>query len=206
MTDAEVFHEETKQSGGRLDREILPDAANALFAEIEERASDLIETARRAMPLLPPIHFDFVFNGAINAVAFKSHNHYFIGLNTGTAFMLRFVIGRMLSDRRFFQFIGNPNDEDELEPLSGYSSDAEQMYEKEPLSIPNDNLRASYAWFLQDQAIMFFLGHEITHITHGHVDYLKAKRGADFATELEWFGKKKARRRIDRKAMFGNGC
>jgi len=202
MTDAEIFHNETTQFGGRLARETIPiEASRAFYAEIIERGTNLIDAARHVIPTLPPIHFDFILNGAVNAMAFKSHNRYFIGLNTGTLYILRFVTGRMLSDSRLLLFVGVAKDEQELEPFSNYQPDAEEIYKKAPLSTPKNAIRASYASFLLDQAILFFVGHEITHITHGHVDYLMSKRGANITAELEWVGSKHGDELLERQCL-----
>ena len=37
--------------------------------------------------------------------------------------------------------------------------------------------RWSYAIHLLRQAIFFLVGHEIAHISHGHVDYMESKTG-----------------------------
>jgi len=60
MTDVEIFEIETHEAGGRWPYEQLPERVNA---EVAERAVDLIDGARRSLPQLPPIHFDFIRNG-----------------------------------------------------------------------------------------------------------------------------------------------
>lgn len=202
MTDVEIFHHKTKPCGGRLNRDNLPERPRMAYAEIAERAEDLISSARRFLPRLPHIHFDFVHSGEINAIAFRSNDRYFMGLNTGTVFMVRLVIGRMLSDSRLFGTVGNPKDEsDDPKPLADYCPNADAMYEKAMLATPKNNVRQAYAHFLQDQAIMFFVGHEIAHITRGHVDYLRTKRGMGFTTELGWFGKRSREKMIERQCL-----
>jgi len=177
MKDIDLFHTLTTSIGGRFPREIAPDEAKKAYDEIAERANDLIAAARNQLPNLPAIYFDFILNSSINAVAFKAAGRYFIGINTGTVFMLRSIIGRVLSDARLFRRIGNPDKEsNDLEPLLDYSADADGLLKKMPLMTPLDPVRASYAWFLEDQAIMFLVGHEIAHITRGHVDYLANNR------------------------------
>lgn len=177
MKDSDLFHTVTASIGGRLPREIVPDKAKEVYDEIAERANDLIAVTRNQLPNLPPIYFDFIKNSSINAVAFKAGGRYFIGINTGTLYMLRSVIGRILSDARLFRRIGDPDKEsNDLEPLSDYSVDADELLKKMPLMTPRDPIRANYAYFLQDQAIMFLIGHEIAHITRGHVDYLANNR------------------------------
>src|SRR5688572_10953116 len=103
MKDNDLFHTLTASIGGRFPREIAPDKVKAAYDEIAERANDLIAVTRNQLPNLPAIYFDFILNSSINAVAFKAAGRYFIGINTGTVFMLRSVIGRILSDARLFR-------------------------------------------------------------------------------------------------------
>lgn len=203
MTEAEIFDTETKYTGGRWPYEQLPEPVKSAYTEVAERAEDLIGSARRALPQLPPIHFDFIHDAKVNALAFKAKGRYFIGLTTGTLYMLRMVIGRMLSDARTFDFVGKPEDEAvDLPPVAHFVTDADVMTNQQtPILTPNDSVRASYAWYLQDQAIMFLLGHEIAHITRGHVDYLTKKRGPGFTASLDWFWNKGDNPKIERQCL-----
>jgi hypothetical protein len=186
MTDAEIFHHEMLRYGGRA--RLPPDHPAKLgYDKIAKRAEELISSAMALVPNLPHIHFDFVINGVINAWAFKSHGRYFIGLSTGAVFMLELVIMRMLSDSRLFHTIGNPSGElDNLPPLTGFVPDAERMYRagQRPIS-PKTSPRLSYAIYLVDHALLFLVGHEIAHITLGHVDYLQSKTGAALVEEMQ---------------------
>ena len=105
-------------------------------------AYNLISAARQVHPELPEIHFDFFVNGAINALAFRSNDRYFIGLTSGALYMLRFVTGRMLSDARLCQYVGDPKAErDDLESVADYAPDAEVMhkvYHEGAFLTPND--------------------------------------------------------------------
>ncbi|SAK80520.1 hypothetical protein AWB81_03970 [Caballeronia arationis] len=175
--DTKIFRRETTRFGGPLIRKDVPPRGRAAYNDIAERADDLIAQARRAVKRLPPIYFDFIHNPQINAVAFRADGRYFIGLYTGLVFMLRLVIGRMLADANAFPSVGDPAQErSDIELLQGYIPNAESMSQKANLSSPQNDLRRAYAEFLTDQAIMFYVGHEITHISHGHVDYLLEKR------------------------------
>ena len=116
--------------------------------------------------------------------------------------MLRMVLGRMLSDSRVFPEVGNPDEETiDLPPIRNYSTNADVMAaEVVPLTPRNAN-RAAYASFLQDQAIMFFVGHELTHIVHGHVDYLQSKRNQHRTAEIEFEGVANDEERIERQTI-----
>jgi Peptidase family M48 len=187
MTDEEIFDTETKNyTGGRCPYERLPTPVKSAYSEVVNRSNDLIAATRRALPELPTIHFDFIQNGTVNAWTFKAKDRYFIGLTTGALYMLRMVIGRMLADRGTFEFIGQPSLEaDDLLPVLHYIPNADAMADQQTAILtPKCSVRASYAWFLQDQAIMFLVGHEIAHITRGHVDYLTTQ-GAGLTAPLE---------------------
>jgi hypothetical protein len=203
MNNSEIFHNETTYLGGRFDLDRADrEKVKIVYGNIRDRAQDLINAARRDVPSLPEIHFDFILNGAINAVAFKSNERYFIGFNTGTIFLLRCVIGRMLSDSRAFKHVGNPEVErGDLKPLEDYVPDAEMMYKKSTLLTPKDPIRRAYADFLQDQAIMFLVGHELTHIIHGHVDYLRAQRGQKQTAELGGLKNRDQQERLERQCI-----
>jgi hypothetical protein len=189
MTDAEIFNREITRLGLGYRKEISPDhPARKGYEHIRNIAEELIASAKENLPRLPDIHFDFIYKEDINAVAFKSEGRYFIGLTTGTIYMLELVIMRMLSDSHLFDTIGNPSEEaNDLTPLVGYLPKAEQMNKagfrpKRPKTKP----RLSYAWHLIDQALLFLVGHEIAHITLGHVDYMQSKAGTALVAELGW--------------------
>ena len=104
--------------------------------------------------------------------------------------MLQLVFSRMLSDAGLFPNIGDPNREShDLPPLKGYVPDAQRMSDvgirpNRPTTAP----RAAYECVLFHEAVLFLLGHEIAHITRGHVDYLASKSGASLISEMEFNG------------------
>jgi hypothetical protein len=184
MTEAEIFHREMLSLGGRA--KVPPE--NDAYRQIRQRFETLIASARTLIPGLPPIHLDFIFNGSVNACAFKSEGIYFLGITTGTIFMVRFLVMRMLSDARLFPFTGNPEEESsDLPPIIGYVPEAQQMYESgfRP-ERPNTEARLAYANHLFDLALFFLVGHEIAHITLGHVDYMCSSHRIGVITEMTW--------------------
>jgi hypothetical protein len=200
--DQETFMRVAGGFGRPLVRDQLPARGKAFYDAIAERAKDLIAQARRAVKGLPPIYFDFIVNPQISAVAFRAGKRYFIGLNTGTVFMLRMVIGRMLSDPRTFISVGDPAEErDDLKPIAGYVPNADSMYQVAELLTPRNAIRRAYAEFLTDQAIMFFIGHEITHISHGHVAYLLDKRSIPYFSESSTLQPDDAELRLERQCL-----
>ena len=120
----------------------------------------------------------FVLHPEVNAFATREQGRYFIGVHTGLVFLLRLLIGRMLSDRALFPWIGNAAEErTDLPQIGFYVPHADQMWASEELATPQNEVRRQYVDFLEDRALMFFVGHEIAHISHGHVDYWQHERG-----------------------------
>jgi hypothetical protein len=119
MTSAEIFHETVVPRGGRFPRDLAPEAVRKYYDSIEADAQFLINSAREVVSNVPDVHVDFVLNGNINALAFRSGDQYFIGIYTGTIFMLNSMIGRMLSDARLFLYAGDAGlERTDLEPLT----------------------------------------------------------------------------------------
>ena len=167
MTDAEIFNREMKRFGGRLDRRIPAGTpAESLYKEIEQAANGMILSARSHVPRLPEIHFDFIHNGEINAYTFKSEGRYFVGVTTGTLYMLQVVLSRMVAEPGLFLTYGNPNDEaDDLPPLKGYVPHAQKMCDAGlRLVLPRTLVRHQCASYFFFNAFFFLLGHEIAHI------------------------------------------
>lgn len=202
MENVEIFDQAVAPIGQRFRWESTPEQVRLAYAGMQERAQELIAAARQNLPSLPEIHFDFALNGSINASAFEAKGRYFIGLNTGTIFMLRSVIGRMLSDSHLFVKIGNAADESsDLVPFADYVPNAVDMQHKVALVTPKDPIRRGFAEYLEDQAMLFFVGHEITHIAHGHVAYLKAKRGHPITAEFAESSHASSEERLERQCL-----
>jgi hypothetical protein len=200
--NAEIFRRATLGWGIAYNPDLMPGPVKASYEDIAARADDLIQSARDAVPGLPVIHFDFIVNGHINVYAFRAADRYFIGMNTGTLYMLRLIIGRMLADPRLFPSIGDPAEEvSDLKPIQNYFPDADRMYMTNDLLAPRNADRRAYAEFLEDQALMFYVGHEITHIAHGHVDYLREKRGLSQYSEISVIGADDAEAKLERQCL-----
>jgi hypothetical protein len=187
MTDADIFSRVMAQYGGRLDRHRAAGTpAEQCYDEIEKLvAGVLVSSAREHVPNLPEIYFDYVYSGAVNAYAFKSEGRYFIGITTGAIYMIQLVFSRMLADSHLFEHIGNPGEEEDcLSPLTGYVPHAQQMAEAGLKPVhPRSAPRFSYSGYLFHQAILFLMGHEIAHISRGHVDYAASKTGTAMIAE-----------------------
>lgn len=189
MSDEDLFHAAIRGSGGRLPRDRFTKAGfESTYGHILDLAGGLIQSARDHVPGLPLIHFDFILNGNFNACAFQEQGRYFIGYNTGTQYLLQLVFFRMLADPRLFDFIGDPAGElQDPTPLVRYAADAEQMYRAGLVPLrPRGEARWAYACELVRRATTFLVGHEIAHITRGHVGYLQSVTGHGFIAEVGW--------------------
>lgn len=177
--DHQIFANIAQKRGAQALRGVgLPPEARHEYEQLYLRAEDLIGSARNAVSGLPPIYFDFVLHPEVNAFATREQGRYFIGIHTGLVFLLRLLIGRMLSDRAFFPWIGDAAEErPDLPQIDFYVPHADQMWASEELATPQNLVRHQYAAFIEDRALMFFVGHEIAHISNGYVDYLRHERG-----------------------------
>lgn len=178
MIDAETLDRALarRRVGTRLDRGRGGDEARHKWDAIANAAQALIDDAASLIPGLRPIHFDFIWDGRVNAFAFREGERYFIALTSGAVVALQLVFCRVLADRRALVDVGEPSDERrDLPLLQGLVPDAELMYQA-GLSpeLPKTRDRQKFAKALFDQALMFLVGHELAHITRGHVDYLNA--------------------------------
>lgn len=204
MTEQEIFDRVCVdyKLGHRLDIENYPDVPAApAYAHTRKVAQELIDSARAMFPKLLPIHFDFVNDGSVNAWALRDKDRYFIGLTAGAMCMLHLILNRMLANPRTFPNLGQPEAEDpNLPPVPWHIPDAERLFNAgvRPI-LPKCHARMLYANHLADQALMFLVGHEIAHITRGHVDYLASTSGYAFLAELGWRGT--AQGRLERQVI-----
>ncbi len=193
MTERELFDEACRAAGigPRLDIENYPDVpAFPVYERTRSIAFELITSANQHVPTLPPLHFDFVDVPQVNAWAFQHNNEYFIAVTAGAVVMLHLVLDRILADPNTLPWIGDPSQErDDLQPVPWGIVDPERLFNLgvRPV-VAQDERRVRYSKHLADQALMFLVGHEIAHITRGHVDYLIAATGSSFLAELGWQG------------------
>lgn len=204
MTDQELFKIACVNNGirPRLDIEDDPNVpAPPMYAHTRKVAQDLIASAQDMFPKLFPIHFDFVNDGSVNAWAFRDEYKYFIGVTAGAMSMLHLILYRILANPGTFPNIGHPDAEDlNLPPVPWHDPNAERLFDLgiRPIA-PKGYARALYADHLADLAMMFLVGHEIAHITRGHVDYMATISGSAFLAELGWVGT--AQGRLERQAI-----
>ena len=204
MTPTEQFNDACVRFGlgKRLDIENYPDVpAFPVYEHAREIAHELIDSAKQHLSSLPNIHFDFIDASDVNAVVFKQNNRYFIGITAGAITMLHLVLDRILANHTTFPNIGEPSRERiDLPPVPWSIVDPERLFKLgiRPV-VPVDERRQLYSKHLADQSLMFLLGHEIAHISRGHVDYWRITTGNAFFSELCWNGT--SEQAIERQAL-----
>jgi hypothetical protein len=189
MSQSNIFDTEIEKRGLRpldLGDDLLAEKG---YEHLRDILSALVIDACKLVPDLPEIIFGFSRSEHPNAHAFRSNGKYFVVVTSGTVFLLELVIMRMLSDARLFAEIGNVNEEASgLPPLSNFEPNARNMTSLGyRAKRPQTKARHIYAIRLLEEALLFLVGHEIAHITLGHVDYLEHK-GLSAVTELGWHG------------------
>ncbi|WP_044256600.1 M48 family metalloprotease [Rhodopirellula sp. SWK7] len=193
MTDFKVFDNACRAVGvgERLDIENYPDVpAFHIYGRTSAVASQLIQSAHEHIPALPSVHFAFLDSKNVNAVAFKHGDQYFIGVTSGAVIMLHLVLDRMLANPAVLTWVGETNRErNDIRSLPPGVIDPERLFHMgvRPV-LAQDVNRVRYSKHLGDQALMFLLGHEIAHVTRGHVDYLNAKHPGAFLGKVGWGG------------------
>ena len=189
MNDSDLFDDFVVSNGRgrRLDRAGLDPKVTIELDRYLGRARAAITAASQAIPTLPPIYTDFVINPQFNAFAFK-HHRYFIAFHDGLPLVLLTVLYRLMADRQVFRHIGEPDQEAQSLPLFHLDfPDAPKLSMANPGAVvPTHSSRQIYAIHLSHLAFDFLTVHEIAHLAHGHVDYLRAERGLPYVSELEW--------------------
>lgn len=194
MTDEELFDSVTRHCPGfgpRLDLNELHPLARWIFDRETTRANSFIATAHQALPEMPRIHFDWVNSGHLNALAFKEHGKYFIGVTSGALYIIHLLFNLMLADSRFLRDIGNPDEETTQDPILDWSENwtptAHELYEfGVQIANPKNAYRQLYAAHLEQELMSFLIAHELTHITNGHIAYGNAQMGYTALQERGW--------------------
>ncbi len=191
MNDPELFDEfvRSNRRGRRLDRAALDSQVVTELDRYLGRARATVTAASTAMPTLPVIYTDWVTNSQFNAFAFKHRDRYFVAFHDGLLLVLLRVFYRLLADRRLFRHVGEPDQEAESLPLFhlDFPPDATKLATANPDAVvPRHSWRQIYSLHLTRLAFDFLTVHEIAHLAHGHVDYLRAEEGLPYVSELEW--------------------
>ena len=135
---------------------------------------------------MPPTHIDIIDSDSLNAYAFSSQGHEFIGICAGTITIIHGIFFRFLSDSNLFPHLGDPNLESATLPKLSTNLRSTTTFLTDPIAIsqPNDPIRKLYAHWMSRIAMDFILFHEHAHLASGHVGYLKDKYNQPFIAEL----------------------
>jgi hypothetical protein len=128
-------------------------------------------------PRMGPVHFDYVENTNVNAVAFEADGHEFVGIWIGTVLTIHIFLGCLLANQHLLPSIGAVSEEVEFEPEG---SDVAWL-----TRIPKDPARRSYAHLLSEIAVEFLFRHELAHLMNGHVRLLNKWTGTNFLVEFD---------------------
>lgn len=137
---------------------------------------------------LPEIHFDFIYNDALNARATKYGDAYFIGIFTGAHWLIQDMFYKMFSTKSILPHLGNSSIEsDEKKTLNAIITDfgISMDFNENNIVYPLDDLRYFYATAYASFVIQFLILHEIGHIVRGHNGYLSSLINGFVWSEVE---------------------
>ena len=166
--------------GWRFDPSILrPEQGLRTMLERHKRAAEiwLRDVRMQYVPTTGPVHFDYIENWDVNALAFESDNHDFVGVYVGAIVTIYGFFGSLLAYPRFLMSIGNPLAEEEWK---SDIVDPKQLFRQ-----PKDPARRSFAHLIATIAIVFLFAHEIGHLMNGHVKLLGTKKGMPLLAEFD---------------------
>ncbi len=166
--------------GWRFDPSILrPEQGLRTMLERHKRAVEiwLRDVRMQYVPTMGPVHFDYIENWDVNALAFESDNHDFVGVYVGAIVTIYGFFGSLLAYPRFLMSIGNPLAEEEWK---SDIVDPQQLFRQ-----PKDLARRSFAHLIATIAIVFLFAHEIGHLMNGHVKLLGTKKGMPLLAEFD---------------------
>lgn len=180
-----IFDRVMKQRGGIvIDEDVLFTWCSSTKNIYDRKLSDI---KTKFNPKMPDVHFYFTRDISLNAVAFIENNHWFIGMNQGTLFVIYSLFFRMLSDSKILNHIGDSAIEDDESSMNSYwnSNALDLLIKGVFLKPPKDPVRLAYAKLLSEIAIDFLFFHEYTHLANGHVSFLKNINNVSYISETD---------------------
>jgi len=172
------FNEVFGDIGGIFTVDEKMDAYLDVFRQAIKVVLDPLYASKSIKPW-PMVNYDFINNVKFNAVAAKSGQDYFVGINGGTVAILHNLFARMLCHKQILTDFGNPDVESEEKKIVDPQSlryDTLLNYRKEGGSvIPNDPIRKNLAWYLSTLAVQFICMHEYGHVLNGHLDLINSQ-------------------------------
>jgi len=166
--------------GRRFDPSILgPEQGLRTMLERHKRTAEiwLRDVRTQHVPTMGPVHFDYVENLELNAFAFESENHEFVGVYVGTIVTIYSFFGSLLAYPRLLMSVGDPLAEEEWK---SDTFDPKQLYRQ-----PKNLARRSFAHLMASIAIDFLFAHEIGHLMNGHVKLLRMRKGVPLLAEFD---------------------
>jgi hypothetical protein len=147
--------------------------------ERHKRAAEvwLRDVRTRHVPTMGPVHFDYIENLELNALAFEADDHDFVGVYVGTVVTIYAFFSSLLAYPRLLMSIGNPLAEEEWK---SYTVDPKLLFRQ-----PKDVARRSFAHQIATIAIDFLFAHEIGHLMNGHVKLLRTRQGIPLMPEFD---------------------
>jgi hypothetical protein len=178
----EIFRRVVSENrhGWRFDAgNLAPDSGLRTILERHRNDAErwLEDVRARHAPRMGPVHFDYVENRAINAVAFEAERHEFVGIWVGAMASIYSFFGCLLADPHFLPTIGDISAEAQFEEASDEVAWL--------IRTPNDPARKSYAHLLSTLAVEFLFRHELGHLMNGHVKLLGQRHLSNFIVEFE---------------------
>ena len=170
-----IFEHEMATEGGIADPAEYPEPLRPMLTDMLTQFKGLLAlSAKRPAPnyIAPNVYVNIVDNPTINAVAFESSGHEFIGVNSGTLFFLYDAFLSLFSHPGFMPDIGEAS----KETTSDY--DLRMWLQRDNVShindfVPLDSKRIMAAQYLTFNAYNFIFAHEVAHLTKGHLKYLE---------------------------------
>lgn len=185
MTTDERFNTTLSRRGGILDFSQLSAISAVTLSNEVERIRPYIQSAIDGHPGMPGIDYAIINDRRLNAFATCSPNGFFVGINLGVFEILLAIFQRIMSDPRVLPEIGEPwRERDDLETLPAVSGCAKTLKSGPGLAMPNCEIRRVYAVHLFQTALDFLVGHELTHISNGHVSWLRDRLGGLVLSEF----------------------
>lgn len=196
-----LFDQYTRKWGGVLDVSSLPNEFQDILKDAGHRFTSIVDVVSKTRNPLGlkkspgTIYFNYIADPVkIDALAFESEGHYFIGFYAGTILWLTDVFTYLLSQPDVFTQLGDPSKEIAVlrQPHATGLADAGGLYNNIKRREewlwggfgPRDKERVLYAHALSFFAKQWLFYHELGHIILGHIDLVREVYGRGVLWEL----------------------
>ncbi len=179
----DIFNREMKHLGGRFQKSHdFPQ-----YLTYKNIADNLIQAIIKtpATKKKIPVHFDWICNPKINAVALINKYH-FIGVTEGALLILNDIFYRMFAHPGIMPQIGNSKVESSPPLLHKIPTDVRELNQDGAYKLyqPIDPVRRIYAKILIDISFNFLVAHEMAHLRNGHVDLIRSLSSYSIIEEI----------------------